>query len=146
MILSSIDVRQRQSALGRDFVADIKLRDLVTAHRAGIGDVGGDFGLALRADRIGRRVDVRIFECDVAESPAEREERKRAAVQVFTFAGRLLVVVDGKLADGARNRDGQLCAGIVVTEEDLREFAELLAILEQRQASGALPLGYISLD
>ena len=70
-------------------------------------------------DGIGRGVDVGVFECGVAEAPAEGEERERAAVDIFAFGGRLLVVVDGKLADRARDGDGQFCAGIVVAENDV---------------------------
>ena len=61
-----------------DFVANVELDDFVAANRAGVCDVSRDRGAALRADRIGRRVHIRILKGRIAESKAERKERERA--------------------------------------------------------------------
>lgn len=101
------------------FLVDVELDDFIAADAAGVGDVDRDFRGAERADGAGRHFEIRIFEVGIAETPAERIKRKRGRAKIFAVRGRLLIVVVGELADGARNGYWQTSRGIVVAEEDV---------------------------
>src|SRR5580658_856019 len=103
---------------GTDFVANIKLYDFVAPHFAGVGDIYADVRRAFGTDRGRCEMQVVVFECRIAESPAERKERERGAAEILALRGRFLIVVVGKLAHRARNGDGQLAAWIVIAEEN----------------------------
>ena len=57
------------------------------------------------------------FERRVAEAEAERIERRHIVEQVAAAGRRLVVVVRRHVADGARNRDRQLAAGVDIAEQ-----------------------------
>jgi len=82
-------------------------------------------------------VEIVIFESGVAEAPAERKEWLGGVVEILALGGWLLVVVVGNLADGARDSDGELAAGIVIAEENFRGggaafLAEIPAVENRR--------------
>ena len=83
---------------------------------------------AVRRDRLRAELQVGKPEAGVAEAVAEREEgfprdvqvlRRIAVIGLRRPAGVQVVVVEGHLADGAREGDGQLAAGVHVAEEDV---------------------------
>ena len=68
------------------------------------------------------------LESGVAEAVTKREQRRDIVEQIAAARRRLVVVENGQVADGAREADGELAAGIGVAEEDVGDgVAGLLA-------------------
>src|SRR5579863_828618 len=117
----AVEAAQRHNGLsdGGELLVDVEFSDLVALAAPGVGDVDADGGCVARLHLRGRDAKVIEAKCGVAEAVAEGEERRAVDEGVAAVARRLVIVIVGKLPDGAREGDGQFAAGINVAEEDV---------------------------
>src|SRR6185503_2754631 len=120
-------------------VTNVHLHDLVACKFSGIGYIYSNSRVAARASLLRRHFQIRISEGGVTQPMTKSEERFFVAEQVTAARRWLVIVKAGHLTNVARDRDGKLARGVVITKQNVSDCnARLLTQIPSLENRGHL--------